>query len=164
MILAAPLARSTQRPAFPSGDAQRPGESIALRVVLARAREHPEKRSLRNVLRVRRRDAAGGERAKPRPQQRKRRPQCRAIAIRETHHQTPQFRPLAALHTRSYLSLSGQSSHGKGQSSPHGSLQRKPVAAHPSAGNASATSSATHLSFMSASSSRPRTTRGLHLL
>ena len=46
MILAAPLARSTQRPAFPSGDAQRPGESIALRVVLARAREHPEKRSL----------------------------------------------------------------------------------------------------------------------
>ena len=152
MILAAPLARSTQRPAFPSGDAQRPGESIALRVVLARAREHPEKRSLRNVLRVRRRDAAGGERAKPRPQQRKRRPQCRAIAIRETHHQTPQFRPLAALHTRSYLSLSGQSSHGK------------PVAAHPSAGNASATSSATHLSFMSASSSRPRTTRGLHLL
>src|SRR5438128_9609816 len=164
MILATPLARSTQRPAFPSGDAQRPGERIALGVILARAREDPEQRSLRNVLRIRRRDAASGERAKPRPQQRKRRVEGRAIAIRETRHQTPQFRPLAAFHTPSYLSLSGQSSHGKGQSSPHGSLQRKPVAAHPSAGNASATSSATHLSLLSASSSRPRTTRGLHLL
>ena len=164
MILPEPLAPSTKRPAFPSGDAQRPGERVALRVVLAGAREHPEQRSLRNVLRVRCRDAAGGERAKPWPQQRKRRPECRAIAIRETHNQTPQFRPLAALHTRGYLLLNGQSSHGKGQSSPHGSLQRKPVAAHPSAGNASATSSATHLTFMSASSSRPRTTRGLHLL
>ena len=71
---------------------------------------------------------------------------------------------LAALHTRGYLSLNGQSSHGSGQSSPQGSLQSNPVPAHPSAGNAIAASNATHLSFMSASSPRPRTARGLHLL
>src|SRR5256885_9794080 len=69
IILPPPLALAAQRAAFPGRDAQRPGERIALRVVLARPREHAQQRSLRRILRVRDRDVAGREHAEPPPQQ-----------------------------------------------------------------------------------------------
>ena len=75
-----------------------------------------------------------------------------AIAVRKPLHQRPQLRALAALHTRGYLLLNGQSSHGIGQFSPHRRLHRKLFPAHASAGKARAAISATHLSLMSTSS------------
>src|SRR6185369_11875518 len=91
------------------------------------------------------------------PEDRERGSEGSAIAVREAGHQLAQLRG-------GYLWLSGQSSHGKGQLSPHGSEHRKPsVAAHPSAGARSARTSAIHFRLMFASTwpqPRPSTPLG----
>src|SRR5206468_4873348 len=68
-LFPAAQAGAAQRPAFPRRQAERPGERVALRIVLARAREDLEQRGLRGVLAVRLAGQPHGERAELRPQE-----------------------------------------------------------------------------------------------
>src|SRR5436190_642401 len=159
-LLPAAFTLAAQGAALPGGDAERPRQRVPLLVVLAGPREDAQQRGLRGVLAVRTADISTCERAKPRPEKGECSGERGAIAVREAPHQAPQLRAFAVFHPRRYLWLSGQSEHGKGQLSPHGSLHCKLFPAHASAGSASAAISAIHFSFISASSLQPRPARG----
>src|SRR5256885_4558510 len=119
IILPPPLALAAKRAAFPGSDPQRPGERIALRVVLARPREHAQQRSLRRILRVRHRDVAGGERAEPRPQQGKRRPESRTIALGAGRPPAPPLPPPPPPPTPGHPPPPRADSPREGPTSPH---------------------------------------------
>ena len=122
----APLPFPPDRAALPGGDSQRPGERIALPIVFDGAGEHTQQRVLRGVLSVRGAHIPDGERPERRPEQREGAAERGSVSVRKPLHQAPQLRALATLHLGCYLLLSGQSSHGMGQWSPHGSLHPEP--------------------------------------